>query len=94
MVLDEAHIIDDDLAKRLADYGNGKCHAILLTDCCYSSSIWGIQSCKKTQMKLPPLIMSISAARGSQTAKQTKGIITYYFWKLTNDITKISAKQM
>ena len=100
MVFDTGHIVDDQLAEYLQKYATGTCHTILLTDCCHSGSMWDIQSCKRMKVKLPPHIMSLSAAKDSQTAKQTKigqkeqGIFTYYFWKIINENPKISAKQM
>ena len=100
MVFDTGHIIDDQLAEYLQKYATGTCHTILLTDCCHSGSIWDIQSCKRAKIKLPPHIMSLSAAKDSQTAKQAKigqkdqGIFTHYFWKLVNEQPKITAKQM
>ncbi|OHT05719.1 Clan CD, family C14, metacaspase-like cysteine peptidase [Tritrichomonas foetus] len=99
MVFDKGFIVDDDLALMLKN-ADGKCRVILLTDCCHSGSIWDIQSSKKTGQKLPPNIISLSAAKDSQTAKQTtigkksQGIFTFYFWKFVNENPKITPKQL
>ena len=100
MVFDKGYIVDDDLAKILRENANGKTRIILLTDCCHSGSIWDIQSCKKLGIKMPPNIISLSAAKDSQTAKQTtigkksQGIFTYFFWKFVNEDPKITPKQL
>ncbi|OHT11283.1 Clan CD, family C14, metacaspase-like cysteine peptidase [Tritrichomonas foetus] len=90
MVFDKGHIIDDKLVQILQDNANGKTRILLLTDCCHSGSIWDIQSAEKHNIKLPGNIISVSAAKDAQTAKQTtignksQGIFTYFFWKTLN----------
>ena len=99
MVFDKGHIIDDDLVPVLAT-ANGKVKIVLLTDCCHSGSIWDIQSAKKHGIKLPKNIISLSAAKDEQTAKQTtmkqkdQGIFTYYFWNLFNQMKNPTVKAM
>ena len=91
MIFDEGYIVDDQLVQILNDNANGKTRILLLTDCCHSGSIWDIQSAQKHNLKLPPNIISLSAAKDSQTAKQTtigkksQGIFTYYFWETVNE---------
>ncbi|KAH0792242.1 Clan CD, family C14, metacaspase-like cysteine peptidase [Histomonas meleagridis] len=100
MVFDHGYVLDDDLAKQLSSYAKNGHRVLLLTDCCHSGSIWDIQSNPLKRDRLPKNIMSISAAKDDQTAKQTKmnqkdqGIFSYFFWKTLNENPKITSKQM
>ena len=100
MVFDTGHIVDDELVKILNENSNGKTRILLLTDCCHSGSIWDLQSAEKRGNKLPPNILSISAAKDTQTAKQTKmdnkdqGIFSYFFWRCLNQSPKESAESL
>lgn len=100
MVFDNGYIVDDQLVEYLEKYANGKARVLLLTDCCHSGSIWDLQSAQKAKKKLPKNIISISAAKDSQTAKQanigkkSQGLFTYYFWKIVNENPNITAKQI
>lgn len=99
MLFDDGYVLDDELANCLVKYAHGQ-RIILLSDCCHSGSIWDIQSMLKGKSKVPANIISISAAKDTQTAKQTKmeqkdqGIFTYYFWKIFNTNKNISTKDM
>ena len=99
MVFDSGHIIDDDLLVLVEDSCPKNLRLFLLTDCCHSGSIWDLQS-EKDPKKLPPNVLSVSAAKDSQTAKQThmnqkdQGIFTYYFWKVLNAKPQITPKQL
>ena len=68
---------------------------IFLSDCCHSGSIWDL-----TGKNMPPNCMSISAAKDSQTAKQTEvegaeqGIFTYYFFKFLEEDKTLTANQL
>jgi len=99
MVFDSGHIVDDDLLVLLEEATPKTLRVLLLTDCCHSGSIWDLQS-EKDKKKLPPKVISISAAKDSQTAKQTKmnkmdqGIFTYFFWKILNARPNITPKQL
>lgn len=100
MVFDKGYVLDDDLLKNLLSYAKNGKRILLLTDCCHSGSIWDIQSGSYMKLKLPPNIVSISAAKDSQTAKQTKmnqkdqGIFSYFFWKFLNENPKLSPKEI
>lgn len=99
MVFDTGHIVDDKLVQ-LISKANGRTKIVLLTDCCHSGSIWDLQSANDHGLKLPKNIVSLSAAKDSQTAKQTKmkqkdqGIFTYYFWKIFNENPNCTVKTM
>ena len=100
MVFDTGHIIDDKLVEVLIANANGKTRVLLLTDCCHSGSIWDLQSALKHKRNLPANIISLSAAKDSQTAKQTtigkksQGIFTYYLWQILNKTPKATPKQI
>jgi len=99
MVFDSGHIVDDDLLVLLKEFSTTEIPILLLTDCCHSGSIWDLQS-EENRRELPKRVVSVSAAKDSQTAKQTKinkkdqGIFTYFFWKILNAKPKCSLKQM
>ena len=100
MLFDNGYIIDDDLASYLAKYAHGQ-RIVLLSDCCHSGSMWDIQSMMKSHIgDVKPNIISISAAKDGQTAKQTKiksmdqGIFTFYFWQIWNQNKKLTVKDM
>ncbi|OHS98305.1 Clan CD, family C14, metacaspase-like cysteine peptidase [Tritrichomonas foetus] len=100
LVFDVGYIVDDLLLKTLVENTNPKSRVLLLSDCCHSGSIWDIQSARAKSVKLSPNIVSISAAKDSQTAKQTtigqksQGIFTYYFWSIVNSDPHITIKDM
>jgi uncharacterized caspase-like protein len=71
LVFDDAFVTDDVLAKLLSDSGKpGNSRVLLLNDCCHSGSIWDLSQGS------PPGILCISAAKDSETAKQTSMPIT------------------
>jgi hypothetical protein len=82
-VFDDGVIIDDELISHLAENKHPASKVILVTDACHSGTIWDIQSKTAKGKKLPPSIISISAATDAQTAKQTtlnqkdQGIFTF-----------------
>ena len=97
-VFDDSFLRDDKLIDLLQSRKKSNAKVILLSDCCHSGSIWDIQSEKKSD--LPGNVMSLSAARDSQTAKQTsiggtdQGIFTFYFFKLLEQNPSITPTQM
>ena len=99
MIFDNGYVLDDQLAKYLANYAHGQ-RIILLTDCCHSGSMWDIQSQPSMKDVIPQNILSISSAKDSQTAKQTKirqvdqGLFTFYFWDFLDKEPNLSIKQM
>ena len=99
MLFDSGYVVDDELAQYLAKYAHGQ-RIVLLTDCCHSGSIWDIQSQPSMKDIIPQNILSVSAAKDSQTAKQTRvkqrdqGIFTYFFWDLLEKEPDLSVKQM
>ena len=101
MVFDDDFVVDDDLAEILAkSEKKPTSKVLLLTDCCHSGSIYDLQSAAYHGLTIPPNIMSISAARDKQTAKQTsigskdQGIFTFYFFKFLSSDPKKTANQM
>ena len=99
MLFDNGYVVDDELASYLANYAHGQ-RIILLSDCCHSGSMWDIQSMLSAKKQVASNIMSISAAKDDQTAKQTKvnakdqGIFTYYFWEIWENQNDITVKDM
>lgn len=96
---DKGFVRDDELLTCAQDRKtNDDLHVVLLSDCCHSGSIWDLQSEKRKN--LPPNMISLSAARDSQTAKQTsiggadQGIFTHYFLKFLAAEPEITAKDM
>lgn len=101
MVFDDDFVIDDELAEILAkSEKKSSSKVLLLTDCCHSGSIYDLQSAAYHGLTMPQNIMSISAARDKQTAKQTsigskdQGIFTFYFFKFLSSNPKMTANQM
>ena len=100
LVFDDAFVVDDTLAETIASSGKpASSKVILLNDCCHSGSIYDLQSSSYTGKAMPANIMSLSAARDTETAKQTQveskdqGIFTFYFFKLLSaDPTLTPAK--
>lgn len=102
--LDEAYVFDDSFLRddKLIDILQARkktnAKVILLSDCCHSGSIWDIQS--ESKSNLPGNVMSLSAARDSQTAKQTsiggtdQGIFTFYFFKLLEENKSMTPSEM
>ena len=75
MVFEDDCLLDDVLAKTLRECTNKTCRYLLLNDCCRSGTIWDIpKDVKEAKKKFPASIVSISAARDSQTSKQTSGL--------------------
>lgn len=97
LVFDDAFIVDDKLLSAIKSSDKPKNSKIMmLTDCCHSGSIYDLQSGRD----LPANIMSLSAARDSQTAKQTsmdgkdQGIFTFYFFKLLQQTPTLTPTKM
>lgn len=99
MVFDDGYVVDDDLSKYLIRYAHGT-KILLLTDCCHSGTMWDLDSNHLGKKPLPPNIISISSAKDSQTAKQTKmnqrdqGIFSFYFWKILKQNPNLTSNQM
>ncbi len=96
---DKRYVRDDDLLECIQQRKtNDDLRVVLLSDCCHSGSIYDLQS--ERRKNLPPNVVSLSAARDSQTAKQTsiggtdQGIFTHYFLKLLSDDPAMTPKRM
>lgn len=101
LVFDDAFVRDDVLIELLANSGKPEaCKVVFMNDCCHSGSIWDLQRSKFNGKTLPPNMMSLSAARDSETAKQTsmegndQGIFTFYFFKLLEQSPSLTPAQM
>ncbi|KAK8834639.1 hypothetical protein M9Y10_010728 [Tritrichomonas musculus] len=101
LVFDDDFIVDDELANVLANSEKkSTSKVLLLNDCCHSGSIYDLQTGSYQGLKMPPNLLSISAARDKQTAKQTtvgskdQGIFTFYFFKFLSSSPKMTPKQM
>ena len=100
LVFDDDFLIDDKLADAIANSGKPSSSIVcLLSDCCHSGSIYDLDS-KVYKGRMPPNVMSLSAARDSETAKQTnvegndQGIFTFYFYKLLSQDSTLSPRGM
>lgn len=90
LVFDDNFVIDDTLAETIANSGKPDNSIVcLFNDCCHSGTIYDLKPGTLFNGKqMPPNIYSLSAARDSETAKQTsvggkdQGIFTFYFLKL------------
>lgn len=95
---------DNDCAALLKEHYKGSARWLLLNDCCHSGTIWDIPTdMKKATKDFPPNIMSMSAARDVQTAKQSsglfesdnlEGVFTCYFLKSLRENQGISAREI
>jgi len=100
MVFVDGNLVDDTLVETLENFKNRSSRVILITDACHSGSIWDIQGASIKGRRIPPNIMSISAANDSQTAKQTflekedQGIFSYNFRKTVKSSSNISANEL
>ncbi|KAK8894243.1 hypothetical protein M9Y10_022677 [Tritrichomonas musculus] len=101
LVFDDDFIVDDELASVLANSEKKpSSKVLLLNDCCHSGSIYDLQTGTYQGLNMPPNLLSISAARDKQTAKQTsvgskdQGIFTFYFFKFLSSSPKMTPKQM
>lgn len=101
LVFDDAFIVDDVLADTIANSGKPQSSKVcLLSDCCHSGSIYDLQSGNFKGRQMPQNVMSLSAAKDEETAKQTSiegtdsGIFTFYFFKLLAAKTSLTPKQM
>jgi hypothetical protein len=97
LVFDDGFVVDDKLQEILKSSGKpATSKIVLLNDCCHSGSIWDLQSGKG----LPANVMCLSAAKDSQTAKQTsiggadQGIFTFHFFQLLEDNPKFTPNQI
>lgn len=104
MVFDDDILVDDVLAKALRECANPTCKYLLLTDCCRSGTIWDIpKDVKEAQKKFSASIVSISAARDSQTSKQTsglgnirsmQGLFTFHFCQTVREDRSLTPNQV
>lgn len=99
-VFDDGVVIDDDLIAHLIENKNPSNVIVLVTDACHSGSIWDIQGGSVKGRKLPPGIISVSAASDAQTAKQTminrkdQGIFTYNMTSILATNPDLTADQL
>lgn len=87
VVFDDGVVVDDKLADYLKKYHNNYAHTVLLSDCCHSGTVWDIpENVQQAELEFPPNILSVSASKDNQTAKQTRiesnsqGIFTFNFF--------------
>ena len=92
---EDGTVSDNVLNQHLQNKTNNNLRCLLLSDCCHSGTIWDLN-----KSGTPPNIMSISAAKDSQTAKQTEvegdeqGIFTFYFFKFLEQDQTLTANQL
>ena len=93
---EDGTVSDNVLAQHLMDNKtNESLRCLLLSDCCHSGTIWDLN-----KSGMPANIMSISAAKDSQTAKQTEvegdeqGIFTFYFFKFLEQDKTLTPNQL
>lgn len=101
LVFDDAFVNDDALSDLLANSGKkDSCKVCLLNDCCHSGTIWDLSAKSFTGKTMPQNILSLSAARDAQTAKQTsmdgkdQGIFTFYFFKFLKSDPKMTPTEL
>lgn len=97
VVFDDGVVVDDKLADYLKKYHNNNAHTVLLSDCCHSGTIWDIpEDLYRAQSEFPPNVLSVSASKDNQTAKQTsiqknsQGIFTFNFFTLIRNNPQIT----
>jgi hypothetical protein len=97
LVFEDKFVIDDELAKLIKGAAKpASSKVIFLNDCCHSGSIWDLAP----GQGFAPGYLCLSAARDSETAKQTsmegtdQGIFTFYFYKLLSGSPELTPTEM
>jgi hypothetical protein len=99
-VFDDGILADDDLAAHLVAHKNPASQLVLLTDACFSGTVWDIQDGCVKGTPFPPGIISLSAradaASGkSQTAERTdQGVVTLNFTKTLRADPELSPNEI
>ena len=101
LVFDDKFLIDDKLADTIANAGKPDSSKVcLINDCCHSGTIYDLKPGLFNGKQMPDNIFSLSAARDSQTAKQTsvggkdQGIFTFYLFKILSTNPNLTPKTL
>jgi hypothetical protein len=99
-VFDDGILADDDLATHLVTHKNAASQLILITDACFSGTIWDIEDGCVKGKQFPPNIISLSArvnlASGKcQTIERTdQGVVTLNLAKIVQAEPELSPKEI
>ena len=96
LFFEDGLLVDDILVDSLMDNKDPASKVTLVSDACHSGTVWDIQGGNVKGRRLPPNIISISAASDKQTAKQTvvdreeQGIFTHQMKKIVKLNPKVT----
>jgi hypothetical protein len=96
-IFDDGVIRGGEVSAHLSDHKSPECQVLLVTDACQPGTIWDIAG---REAALPPNIVSIAAATGTQRANSAKlshldrGVFTFHFTSLLKGEPELTPNQI
>lgn len=95
LVFDDAFVVDDQISDVVVKNKSSSLKFMAINDCCHSGSIWDLEA-----DDVPGNCLSLSAAKDSETAKQTtmdgveQGMFTFYLFKLLSSDPNLTPTEL